>query len=295
MNLPSRIIPIVTFLIVSIFSNAQQDPRSSFFWNNYMHTNPAMTGAIYRHHANAQWRNQWTKINGAPTTLWLNYAMKFDSINSGIGVSYEYDAGGISRSQTALVSYAYHFPIKNMFLSLGASAGLKTLKIKGSDFIFSSQVPEDPSIFEDRQLNPVFQCDFGIAMHGENWNTGFSITQLNRAVFRDKYSSYTYKIVPHYWLFGDYTFQLGENWKLTPRAQVYTDMKKAASTIALVATVDEDIWFGFSGHLASGNISVSPMVGYDIVGKFRIGYIYEYPINSAFGSTHEIILSYQLK
>lgn len=260
-----------------------------------MHTNPAMTGAIYRHHANAQWRDQWTKVNGAPTTLWLNYAMKLDSINSGIGVSYEYDAGGMSRSHTALVSYAYHLPIKNMFLSFGASAGLKTMKMKGSDFIFSSQVPEDPLFFKDRSLNPVFQCDFGIAMHGENWNTGFSITQLNGAVFRDKYSSYTYKIVPHYWLFGDYTFQLGENWKLTPRAQVYTDMKKAASTIALVATVDKNIWFGFSGHLASGNISVSPMVGYDIVGKFRIGYIYEYPIDSSFGSTHEIILSYQLK
>lgn len=291
MSLVRALIIITIGLIVSTNSFSQQEPRAAFFWNQYMHTNPAMTGAIYKHHANAQWRNQWTKINGAPRTLWANYAFRFDKINSGIGASYEYNVGGITKSSTALISYAYHIPIKNMFLSFGASGGIKTLKIDWSDFVFS-QIPEDP-LFEARQLNSVFQCDFGVAMHGKNWNTGFSITQLNGAVFHDKYG--LYKSVPHYWLFGDYTFKLGEKWKLTSRTQIFTDAKKITSTIALVAAVNEDIWFGFSSSLISGGFSVSPMIGYDVVGKFRIGYVYEYPINSTFGSTHEIILSYQLK
>jgi type IX secretion system PorP/SprF family membrane protein len=275
-------------LIVSSNSFSQQDPRASFFWNQYMHTNPAMTGAIYKHHANAQWRNQWTKVNGAPTTLWANYAIKLDSINSGIGASYEYDVIGFNKQHTALVSYAYHIPIKKMFLSLGVSAGTLTMSLDKTGFIFND--PNDPAIPKSSQT--FFRGDLGIALHGEKWNAGLSCTKVNGYFTR---SSSGYDIAPHYWAFGDYTFHLGQNWKLTPRAQVYTDMKKAASTLALVATVYEDIWFGFSGHLASGNISVSPMVGYDIVGKFRIGYIYEYPIDSSFGSTHEIILSYQLK
>src|SRR4051812_17678162 len=111
MNLTRLFIVSIAALIFSINSNAQQEPRSSFFWNNYMHTNPAMTGAVYKHQANAQWRNQWTKTNGAPTTLWVNYAAKIDQVNSGIGVSYEYDVIGLNKSHTALLSYAYHIPI----------------------------------------------------------------------------------------------------------------------------------------------------------------------------------------
>jgi type IX secretion system PorP/SprF family membrane protein len=295
MNLPSRIIPIVTFLIASLFSNAQQDPRSSFFWNNYMHTNPAMTGAIYKHHANAQWRNQWTKVNGAPTTLWLNYAMKLDSINSGIGVSYEYDVIGSNRQHTALTSYAYHIPVKNMFLSFGISAGIVNLSFTQQGFVIND--PYDPVVPSSNQT--FFRGDLGIALHGEKWNAGLSGTKLNGYFTR---SSGPYDLAPHYWAFGDYSFQFGENWKLTPRAQVGTDLKVTYSIVALTASW-KNLWFGATAanlHTGRG-FELGPMIGYDIVGKFRVGYSYEFGVNSHFSNainnnaTHEIILSYQLK
>ena len=299
MNLIRFFITLLTGLILSTNSNAQQEPRSAFFWNNYMHTNPAMTGSVYKHHANVQWRNQWVNTNGAPTTLWLNYAMKLDSINSGVGVSYEYDVIGFNKSHTALLSYAYHLPIKNMFLSFGASAGVKTMKIKGTDFIFSSQAPQDPLFFEDRQLNPVFQCDFGLALHAENWNIGLSATQLNGSKFRDPY--FPLKNEPHFWLFADYTFSLGEKWKLTPRLQSYTDGNRICSSLALIAEFNDNLWFGVAGSIPSngGRYAIGPMIGYDIVGKFRIGYTYEFWFSNSPSlyndGTHEIILSYQLK
>lgn len=295
MNLPSRIIQLVIFLVLSIFSNAQQDPRSSFFWNNYMHTNPAMTGAIYRHHANAQWRNQWTKVNGAPTTLWLNYAMKLDSINSGIGVSYEYDVIGLNKQHTALASYAYHIPIKKMFLSLGISAGIVNISFNSKDFVFND--PNDPIIPSSNQT--FFRGDLGIALHGEKWNAGLSCTKLNGYFTR---SSGPYDLASHYWLFGDYTFQIGESWKLTPRTQVGTDLKATYSMVALTAFW-KNLWFGATAanlHTGRG-FELGPMIGYDIVGKFRIGYTYEFGINTNLSSvlqnnaTHEIIFSYQLK
>lgn len=298
-----KLICIFTTTIIGlIFSNnsfSQQEPRAGLFWNQYMHTNPAMTGAIYKHHANVQWRNHWVNTPGAPTTLWANYAVKIDKISSGIGASYEYDAGSLSRSQTALVSYAYHLPIKNMFLSFGASAGIKTMKIKGSDFIYSSQAPEDPLFFKDRTLNPVFQCDFGLALHAEDWNIGLSATQLNGAKFRDPYFPFDDKA--HIWLFGDYTFQLGEKWELTPRIQTYTDLNEICSTVALMAAFKENLWFGCTTSIPAGGgiYSVGPMIGYDIVGKFRIGYTYEFWFSNYPGlyndGTHEVILSYQLK
>lgn len=296
MNLTQTYLSLIFGLVLSVNCFSQQEPRSSFFWNQYMHTNPAMTGAVYKHHANAQWRNQWTKINGAPTTLWLNYAMKLDSINSGIGVSYEYDVIGLNKSNTALLSYAYHLPIKNMFLSIGASAGIKTMRIDGSKFVFS-QVPEP--MFEDRRLNPVFQCDLGIALRSEKWNMGLSVTQLNGAKFKDPFFPYNSK--PHFWVFADYTFRLGEKWRLTPRIQSFSDLNAISSSLTLLATFKENFWFGALGavQINGGSYAVGPTIGYDIVGKFRIGYAYEIWFSNYIGlgndGTHEIILSYQLR
>ncbi|MNY06910.1 hypothetical protein D3C86_1396900 [compost metagenome] len=259
-----------------------------------MHTNPAMTGAIYKHQANAQWRNQWTKVNGAPTTLWLNYAMKLDSINSGIGVSYEYDVIGFNKQHTALVSYAYHIPIKKMVLSLGISAGTCSMLFDMKGMVFP-QNQNDPNIPVSQTF---FQGDLGIALHGAKWNIGLSSTQLSGYFNRGK----SYNPAAHYWLFGDYTFHLGENWRMTPRVQFGTDLLKGFSTVALITTY-KNLWFGatvlnpFSGN----GFELGPMIGYDIAGKFRLGYTYEFGINTHLSqalnnnATHEIILSYQLK
>ncbi|AEA42532.1 PorP/SprF family type IX secretion system membrane protein [Fluviicola taffensis] len=295
---PGRLfITLISGLILSINSIAQEEPRSSFFWNQYMHTNPAMTGAIYKHHANVQWRNQWTRINGAPTTLWTNYAAKIDKINSGIGASYEYDVIGYTKSHSAMLSYAYHIPIKKMFLSIGASGGIKTLKTDFSKLVFS-QIPDPAAI--NRTYNPVFQCDFGIALHSEKWNVGLSGTQLNGGSFRD--SIYSIKQRPQIWLFADYAFGLGEKWKLTPRLQTYVNYYTIGTIIALEARFKENFWFGCTSSFPdfSGMVAIGPMIGYDILGKFRVGYTYEFYLNNHVGSitnngTHEIVLSYQLK
>lgn len=299
MNFTKLIIAAFIFFL-SNHSFSQQDPRSTIFWNQYMYTNPAMTGAVYKHHANAQWRNQWTKINGAPTTLWLNYALKLDSINSGVGVSYEYDVIGVNRQHTALASYAYHIPIKKMFLSLGVSAGVLTMLTDEIHFV--SNDPNDPVI--PKSSRTYFRGDIGIALHGEKWNVGLSCTRLNgyftRKVLQNDMTVH-YDIRPHYWLFGDYTFQLGENWKLTPRAQVGTDMNVIYSIVALTASW-KNLWFGTTAaNSFNGGVELGPMIGYDIVGKFRVGYTYEFGVNTHLSNsfknnaTHEIILSYQLK
>lgn len=292
MNL-TKIYSILLFsCVLSCCSFSQQDPRAGFFWNQYMHTNPAMTGAVYKHHANAQWRNQWTKVNGAPATLWLNYAMKLDSIHSGVGVSYEYDVIGLNKQHTALASYAYHIPLNKLFFSMGVSVGSLTMLFDKTGFTD----PNDPALPNSSQT--FFRGDLGIAIHGERWNAGLSGTRLNGYFTR---KSNGYDITPHYWVFGDYTFQFGENWKLTPRVQLGTDLLKSFSTVALIAGY-KNLWFGTTVLNATGGngFELGPMIGYDIVGKFRLGYTYEFGVNTSFdalegNATHEIILSYQLK
>lgn len=300
MNSAIKFTSLFTFFFWSLQLSAQQEPVSTLFWNNYMHTNPAMTGAVYQHSANVVWRDYWFKpVHNVPyqTTVWANYALRINTINSGLGISYRYDVVGHQKMNTALLSYAYHIPVKSLFLSIGASAGIGVLNYDYSDFSFESPVLE-PS------FNPVFTSDFGIALRHEKWNVGLSVTQLNSATFRatDMQYEHTFTLTPHFRLFGDYCFDLGDKWALTPRVQLVATRQQLLTNLQLMATWNKNLWFGAgvkNAFYGGSLITVSPFVGYDVKSKFRIGYaanISTLPdgyMNNYM--THELVLSFLMK
>ncbi|WP_343634506.1 PorP/SprF family type IX secretion system membrane protein [Fluviicola sp.] len=295
-----RTVILLSALFTTLFSFSQQEPTSTLFWNNYLHTNPAMTGAVYKHQANVSWKDYPLVKPFASMpyeqTIFANYAAKIDKINSGIGASYRYDSQGFLQMQTALLSYAYHIPIKSMFLSIGASGGIKT-------FNYTLPDPSDPNMVSKTwRLSPAFTTDFGIALRHEKWNVGLSTTQWNRPVFHVKDSvGYDYRFFAHFWLFADYRFDLGANWSLTPRAQVVMDNIDFATNIQLMAAWKQNLWFGAGAQLSGTNLyAINPMIGYDIKGKFRIGYTAlirtnKTPFTYFKTLTHEVVLGFMLK
>lgn len=275
---------------------AQQEPVATFFESTLMHTNPATTGASYKHAANAVWKDYWTKnqITGTPyqMTIWGNYAMRIDPWKSGIGVSYRYDAFGHQKRSTALLSYAYHIPIKELTLSIGASGGLNTVAYDYSK----------TNALQSYSFNPAFTADAGVMLHKERWHVGISATQLNRPIMRSTDQLATFVLEPTYWLHADYRFQLGTNWSLTPKLQMVTDFVKGISNFQVQTAWKEQLWFGVawkSQITDFNNYTIAPMIGYDIKGKFRLGYLAN--ISSYIGVysnrhvMHEVVLSFLLK
>lgn len=264
------------------------------FWNNYAHTNPATIGLFQKRAANVLWRNQWTKINGAPTTLWVNYAERLDKFHSAVGIAYEYDVIGFNRQHTTLFNYAYHVKMGESVVSFGISAGTVTSQID-PDWISPSTLNDPALPTESRDTK--FQSDFGIVFHRQKWNMGASITQWNRAkVFYANDASYQY--ATHFWLFGDYTFQPVEQLQLKPQVQVCSDGVKTTFSANVLATFRENYWFGVNS-MNFTNISLGVCGGMDIRNKYRVGYgISKSFIESGdldFGWTHEIVLSYLIK
>jgi type IX secretion system PorP/SprF family membrane protein len=301
MNAKAKVVLLTVILFQkTLISLAQQEPTSVLFWNNYLHTNPAMTGAVYKHQANITWNDYGLKKQYVPIgyqqTIYANYSAKLDKINSGIGASYRYDSHSAQKFQTGLLSYAYHIPIKSLFLSIGVSGGIKTLNYEYQNSSGSSVV--------NHNYSPVFSSDFGIALRHEKWNIGLSVTQWNRPIFRMKDSlNYNYTLVPHLWIFGDYCFKLGEKWSLTPRVQLVTDNLSMYSNIQVTATWKENLWFGVGvqNRWSGSSIFVSPMIGYDIKGRFRLGYtaVISTRNNNNYSLfktvTHEAVFSFLLK
>lgn len=263
-----------------------------------------MTGAIYRQAANVSWRDYWMNkvIPSLPyqTTIWANYAAKIDRINSGLGLSYCYDATGVDKINTTLLSYAYHIPIKSLFLSIGASAGIKIMET-GYPNLISPSTNNDPTLLNSR-YKPVFSSDFGIAVRNAKWNVGISVTQWNRSVLKIKNSAYSHQLEPYFWLFADYKFNLGAQWSLTPRIQYTTDLITIHPNWQLLATWRGKLWFGLGAEnllMKNSSPMISPMIGYDIKGQFRIGYATTITSNIHHNQTnivtHSVVLSFLMK
>ena|SRR6218665_3748871 len=285
---------IIFILIILSSSNllAQNETQSTLFWNNYTHFNPAMTGVQYKRTVNAQWRNQWTQVNGAPTTLWANYTERVEKFHGAVGVNYRYETIGFFNSHTALATYAFHIPINKSMLSIGSSAGVIVLDT--STYALSA----------NKLYKPAFKGDFGITFRNEKWNLGLSITSFNSPKLRNENPTinFTYHPITH--LTGEYTFAIDSTWKIIPGVHFFTDQVKIASITSIRAQFKEVLWFGInSWNLYSSNAvkSFGGMVGYDLKQKFRIGYsleFYTFHSDAFFDDsniTHEIVLSYLLK
>ncbi len=288
-KMPRSFIFILFLAAGNAFS--QNEIPSTLFWNNYMHFNPAMTGLQYKQAANVQWRNQWTSVNGAPTVLWANYAQKIDKIHGAAGISYEYETIGFNQQHTALATYAFHLPVKNMVLSFGTSLGALTM-LNNGNFVYPNN-PNDPSLPKYRDSR--FQVDLGAALHHEKWNIGISITQLNNSSILNNSDGYSAN--GHF--NADYTLDLNPSWRLTPALHIYTDWVKSASHSSLMARRN-NLWFGFNiQNIILGDRSYGGMLGYDFKEKFRVGYSLEYVDLQIYENTpnltHEVVVSFLLK
>jgi type IX secretion system PorP/SprF family membrane protein len=289
---------LLTTLALAISSSvsAQQDPLSTQFWNTLLHINPAAAGLEYRHEAHLQYRNQWSG-SYSPSTAFANYAAKIDKIHGAAGVSYRFDnEGGVSYSHSALAHYAFHIPVKNSVLSVGVSGGTYTYVLDW-DFVYP-QTPNDPALPRSGDRTS-FDMNAGVAFHAPKWNAGFGVTHLTAPSLSMQTTALSSTIyfdpARHYYFTGDYTFTLSDKWSIRPRFLAATNGVKAYTQLSVVGAY-KNIWL--SGNARSTGF-FGGAVGWDIRGKYRLGYAYEVynsPLNnSIYYGTHEFTLGLLLK
>lgn len=287
----NRIIILSFLLISNLIGHAQQEPATSFFWHTQFLGNPAFTGIDSRHEANALYRNQWDKVNGAPNTVLVNYTARVQKLHGGAGVSYIHDAIGFNREHQVLTHYAFHQKLKEKYvLSAGISLGWMRMYIN-PNWIAPTTL-NDP-LLPGKSHEDIFQLNAGLAFIAENWRIGLGATQLNSG---NRTSNGAYNPTIHSRLFGEYRFNLKENLKLIPRVQFITDFVKSSDSWSL-GLYSNKLWGGISYSGLFGSNYIGAMLGYDFYGKYRLGYTFEYSTNkfsSISKGTHEIVLSFSL-
>ncbi len=322
-------------LLLSIFissqMNAQAKPSyTQYILNNFI-LNPAISGIENYTDIKMSYRNQWTAIEGAPTTNYFTVHCplgKNDSrtnINSfdikgvnprgkeywsdytapdphhGIGFTAVNDKSGYINRWTMNVTYAYHLPLSaKTSMSVGFSAGMSSINLDRSKIDFGGMDPNDPAIgYTNNELKKIKpEMGIGCWLYSPSYFAGFSVLNIipgkNKFVLNNKYGD---SFTPNYFLTGGYRFNIGEDFNLIP-SFMYQYWKPQLSGLHINTKLQyRDIgWAGASCRISDLISGYSGMIGLKIANAVNLSYSYELAFNNSLvnytGNTHEILIGF---
>jgi type IX secretion system PorP/SprF family membrane protein len=318
---------------LSVLAMAQAKPYySQYILNNYI-LNPAVAGIENYTDVKLSLRNQWTGIEGHPTTEYISIhaplgksdyrtsATSFQvpgdnprgpkyideyqasAAHQGIGLIAMNDKAGYINRWSAYATYAYHKPISvKTTLSAGLSVGVSSVSIDRSKIVWGNLDPNDPAIGyasgDLKKIKP--EVGAGLWLYGARYFIGASVLNIipGKAKFvkADNYGTY---FTPNYFVTAGYKFFLNDEFSLLPSAMLqYWQPQLMGIHTNIKLQYMDDFWIGASYRFSDVVGGYSAMVGLNISNTFNISYAYENATTSRLrtytGQTHEIMLGFLL-
>lgn len=291
-------ISLFVFLLFSPKIEAQQDFINGFYMFNPLAFNPAITGVNDELVVSGIAREQWTSINGAPNTQYVNAHLPifswFDRYDRPGNIDYPTGLSSgllllndqLGATQYMRLSLPIATRIRLTRSGIRLSLGLRVDGSRFSSDIDGLRGGSDEPLYLNK---PRYFMDFatGLYMYHTRWYFGVSMTNMRGIDMKE----YGYKFVPHY--FGSFGYAQPLNPELVLRL---TTLGAIIVGAPLTATVTPSV-------IIKNNIETGITYRYDdMVGAFfsfepvptlRLGYWYEYPTGvktGRIGATHEIVL-----
>lgn len=297
---------ISIFVISLMFSQkiyAQQDFINGYYMFNPLAFNPAIVGVNDQFVASGIAREQWTGLNGAPSTQYLNihapiYTLfdRFDRVANrdyptglSAGLSLVHDKIGASRFTRFSMPLGYRVRLNEagVRLSVGIRTDVSTLAfdlldLRNNDTGDNLVKASDPKTYIDFSVG-------GYVYH-QNWYLGISATNVRE---KDLIEDFGYQSVRHW--FGSAGFALPVSDQLVFRTTTLATLVKGAPftfTVSPAIIISDNVETGVSyryDDMFGAFLSIKPLR------NLRVGYWYEYPIGiktGEIGSTHEIMFQY---
>lgn len=271
---------------------AQQLPQYSQYMLNELAINPAVSGKDEYTDMRTNVRHQWLGITDAPRTYQLSIQGPIQSKNMGLGMNLYTDIVGPTRRTGLNFTYAYHAKLKkDMFLSMGVSAGFLQWGIDGSKITLRQD--GDQSILNTYQTTIVPDFGAGIYFHKKDvFYIGFAVPQLYRAPIplyagAGKNSN----LVNQFNLNGGYKIKLSDDFKLEPSFLLKKEFPAPVMLdLGIRCMYQEQVWLGASVRFRD---AISALIGYMYKNYLLIGYSYDFTTSSLqkyTTGTHEIML-----
>lgn len=288
----------ISFLFAAVVSSvsAQQLPVRATAMMNPFQDHPAAAGVLGCMDLHMGFRNQWSGIEGAPQTSFVNLHGQVEGQNNdfhGLGIRVEDDAAGAWGYTSVNAAYAYNLRLSSGGrLAAGISAGFFQQRLEFSMLDMPEpefQVANDPAVFGDQQfMVPIL--DASLWYYDRDKYAGLTIQNVTQPSM-EKISQYG-KLRRQLVALGGTEVELDGRWMFLPsvQARLGSGVPPAAEVLGLFK-YDELVGVGL-GYRTQSALLVAAQA--KVLDYLSIGYAYELNVSPLAGAgganTHEIVI-----
>ncbi|MGE5521409.1 MAG: type IX secretion system membrane protein PorP/SprF [Candidatus Dadabacteria bacterium] len=318
-------------LLQFAYASAQQKPYyTQYIMNNYI-LNPAITGIENYTDVKLSYRNQWTDIDGAPTTMYFSAhtpigkqdqrktATSFElpegslgdgswdeytpaAPHGGVGIIAINDKTGYISRGSLYGTIAYHIGISpKTSIAAGFLGGVSKMTLDRTQIKWATLNPNDPAIGYNENLKRFKpEVGAGIWIYSSDYFIGGSVLNIvpGKVTFTDK-ANYGNSFDPQYLGTAGVRFALNPDLSALPSVMIqYVKDFPVQIHYNLKMQIQDKAWAGVSYRATDDLGGFAAMAGLNVNSTFNVSYAYDVPSKTKYmtktGNTHEIVLGFML-
>jgi type IX secretion system PorP/SprF family membrane protein len=286
---------VLLFFIVLAIAGHEVTGQQQVMFTQYMFNglalNPAYAGSHETMSVTALAREQWTGLDGAPSTQTFSIHSPIKHQRMSLGLLMLHDNIGVTDQTGVYASYAYRIPItKKGKLAFGVQGGVSNYKAQ-----FSKVSSTDPTFSSGDVFETHPSIGFGVYYNTNRFYVGLSSPQLNQTTIDRKNPDSDSHIVRHYFASAGYVFDLNHSLKLKPNVLVKAvEGSPVEFDLNANLLIKEVIWLGASWLSFD---SFDAILQLQVTDQLQIGYSYDFAtttdLSRVNGGSHELMLNYR--
>ena len=278
---------------------AQQEAMFTQYMFNGLAINPAYAGSHQTLEFTALAREQWTGLDGAPSTQTFTAHSPLRNRSVGLGLSVIHDQIGITNQFGVYGSYSYRIQFNNRgILAMGLQAGFTQYHEDLTELQGSIRDPNDPNFAQDEVSKFMPNFGAGLYYYTQRYYAGLSSPHLVQNKLDDLEGiDKEARQRRHYFFTTGYVFDLSRSVKFKPNLLVkVVEGAPVEADINLNFLFQEILWAGVSYRSFD---SFDAIIQLNLTEQFSIGYAYDFATTTELkrlhSGSHELMLNYRLK
>lgn len=278
---------------------SQQEAMFTQYMFNGLAINPAYAGSHQTLEFTALAREQWTGLEGAPSTQTFTAHSPLKNRSIGLGLSIIHDKIGITSQFGVYGAYSYRIQFNNKgVLSMGLQAGFTQYQEDLTKLQGSIRDPNDPNFSQDQISKFMPNFGAGLYYYTKRFYMGLSAPHLVQNKLDNIETAYSEaRQKRHYFYTTGYVFDLSRSVKFKPNL-LFKVVEGAPLEIDINANFlfQELLWLGVSYRSFD---SFDAIVQLNVTEQFSIGYAYDFATTTELkrlhSGSHELMLNYRVK
>lgn len=283
-----RFVSVGFFLSLTFIHYSSYCQKLNMYWNDYSSFNPGSSGLFHNFQGVSTLILQEYFAGHTPYYFANSFNAKVDKLHGGIGLNYYQSKFDFISQLGFKINYSFHFNFgNNNILGIGISPSLRHTLI---DFV---AIYPDDDIITDRITKTYddFGAELGLVFKTNKLVAGYSYKTLaNKSQFENynistAFLSYNFNIsnliIIRPGFYFEYNSYQGSSLKRLNSNLTFTYKDRFwiyGFHRDMFDYADDDKWFGIG-------------LGYDIIGKYRLGYSRYFDSDKSYLSTDEFVFS----